>query len=419
MTEPALADPTQSVRRGMPTVDPLPSGAVDALPRTRLVEVVVPVYNEEHTLERCVRRLHAYLGETFPYPYRITIADNASVDGTWRVATALAGEIEQVEAVHLDLKGRGRALRQVWGASDADVVAYMDVDLSTGLEAFLPLVAPLLSGHSDLAIGSRLHRGSAVVRGPKREFISRSYNVLLRATMAAKFSDAQCGFKAARTEVVKQLLVEVEDDAWFFDTELLLLAERSGLRIHEVPVDWVDDPDSRVDIVRTVIDDLKGMARVTRRSLTGAGRIESLPTRVRVAQLPPGLSWQLASFAVVGAVCTASYMLLYLLLRQVAPALVANAVAQVLTAVLNTAANRRFTFGVTGRRGAVRAQAEGGIAFAIGLVLSSAAIGLQGVAWPSARHGGELAVLVAANAVATVVRFALMRVWVFNPKRNR
>lgn len=231
----------------------------------RLVEIVVPVHNEEHTVERCVRRLHAYLGETFPYPYRITVADNASVDRTWAVATALAAEIPQVAAVHLELKGRGRALRRVWGASEAEVVAYMDVDLSTGLEAFLPLVAPLLSGHSDLAIGSRLHRASAVVRGPKREFISRAYNVLLRTTLAAKFSDAQCGFKAGRTEVVKRLLAEVEDNAWFFDTELLLLAQRSGLRIHEVPVDWVDDPDSRVDIVRTALDDLRGMARMARR----------------------------------------------------------------------------------------------------------------------------------------------------------
>lgn len=354
--------------------------------RTKLVEVVVPVYNEQHSLERCVRRLHGYLDETFPYPFRITIADNASVDGTWAVATALAEEFPAVEAVHLDLKGRGRALRQVWGDSDADVVAYMDVDLSTGLEAFLPLVAPLLSGHSDLAIGSRLHRGSAVVRGPKREFISRTYNVLLRATMAAKFSDAQCGFKAARTDVIKQLLAEVEDNAWFFDTELLLLAERSGLRIHEVPVDWVDDPDSRVDIVRTVLDDLRGMARVARRTLAGQGRVD-LPPRVRQAKLPPGLGWQLASFAVVGTLSTLAYVLLYLGLRQLMPALLANALALGLTAIANTAANRRFTFGVTGPQDALKHQIEGGLAFLIGLVLSSGAIALLHVLSPSAAHG--------------------------------
>ncbi|MCU7823622.1 bifunctional glycosyltransferase family 2/GtrA family protein, partial [Kitasatospora sp. DSM 101779] len=386
--------------------------------RTSLVEVVVPVYNEEHTLERCVRRLHAYLAETFPYPYRITVADNASTDSTWQVATALAEEIPQVTAVHLDLKGRGRALRQVWGDSDADVVAYMDVDLSTGLEAFLPLVAPLLSGHSDLAIGSRLHRGSAVVRGPKREFISRTYNLLLRATMAAKFSDAQCGFKAGRTAVVKQLLAEVEDNAWFFDTELLLLAERSGMRIHEVPVDWVDDPDSRVDIVRTALDDLKGMARVARRSLSGGGAVQP-PERPGQDRLPPGLGWQLASFAVVGTVSTLAYVLLYLGVRQLVPALVANFLALALTAVFNTAANRRFTFGVTGRRDALKHQIEGGIAFVIGLVLSSGAIAVLGAAAPAAGHSAELAALVAANALATLVRFVLLRVWVFNPRRAR
>ncbi|MCP2313223.1 glycosyltransferase family 2 protein [Kitasatospora paracochleata] len=411
---------TQPAMRGATAVGPLATGDTtdDTTVRTRLVEVVVPVHNEEHTVERCVRELHAYLGETFPYDYRITIADNASLDGTWAVATRLAEEIPQVAAVHLDLKGRGRALREVWGASDADVVAYMDVDLSTGLEAFLPLVAPLLSGHSDLAIGSRLHRGSAVVRGPKREFISRTYNLLLRATLAAKFSDAQCGFKAGRTEVVKQLLDQVEDNAWFFDTELLLLAERSGLRIHEVPVDWVDDPDSRVDIVRTALDDLRGMARVARRSLSGADRLD-LPAAARRAQLPPGLGWQLASFAVIGTLSTVAYLLLYLAARQAVPALVANAVALAVTAVFNTAANRRFTFGVTGPRDALRHQVEGGIAFLIGLVLSSAAIALLHAVRPDSAHGVELAALVAANALATLVRFVLLRVWVFNPRRAR
>lgn len=404
MTEPAA--------RGTTAVGPAPASATPI--RTKLVEVVVPVYNEQHTVEKCVRTLHAYLSETFPYPFLITVADNASTDDTWRAATGLAAELPGVRAVHLDLKGRGRALRQVWGDSEADVVAYMDVDLSTGLEAFLPLVAPLLSGHSDLAIGSRLHRGSAVVRGAKREFISRTYNVLLRATMAAKFSDAQCGFKAARTEVVQRLLGSVEDNAWFFDTELLLLAERSGLRIHEVPVDWVDDPDSRVDIVRTALDDLRGMVRVARRSLSGAERAEQLPTRVRQARMPAGLGWQLASFAVVGTLSTLAYLLLYLLSRQLAPALWANAFALAVTAVGNTALNRRFTFGVTGRQDALKHQVEGGFAFLIGLALSSGAVALLP---DDASHPAELAALVAANALATLVRFVLLRAWVFNPRR--
>jgi len=228
----------------------------------RLVEVVIPVYNEEPVVADSVRRLHSYLTANFPFRFLITIADNGSTDGTFTIAQLMTAELSGVEAVHLDRKGRGFALRQVWGSSRADVVAYMDVDLSTGLDAFLPLVAPLLSGHSDLATGSRLARGADVVRSLKREIISRGYNLLLRAVLAARFSDAQCGFKAGRTEVIKALLPAVEDNAWFFDTELLMLAQRSGLRIAEVPVAWVEDQDSKVDIVRTSLADLRGMARL-------------------------------------------------------------------------------------------------------------------------------------------------------------
>ena len=164
--------------------------------------------------------------------------------------------------LRLEQKGRGRALRAAWAASDADVLCYMDVDLSTDLAGLLPLVAPLVSGHSDLAIGSRLARGARVSRGPKRELVSRCYNLILHTALRSRFSDAQCGFKAIRGDVAHVLVPAVVDDGWFFDTELLVLAERRGLRIHEVPVDWVDDPDSRVAIVRTAVDDLRGVCRL-------------------------------------------------------------------------------------------------------------------------------------------------------------
>ena len=245
----------------------LPQELPATRPHGQVVEIVVPVRNEQHVLEASIRRLHGYLTASFPFAFQVTIADNASTDATWPLARRLAEQLPQVRAVHLAQAGRGRALRQVWGASDADVVAYMDVDLSTGLEALLPLVAPLLSGHSDLAIGTRLANGAAVVRGPRRELVSRCYNLLLRTAMRARFTDAQCGFKAGRTEVVRALLADVEDQEWFFDTELLLAAQHHGLRIHEVPVDWVEDTDSRVDLVRTALDDLRGMARVARRQL--------------------------------------------------------------------------------------------------------------------------------------------------------
>jgi glycosyltransferase involved in cell wall biosynthesis len=235
------------------------------------VEVVVPVHNEEHVLEASVRRLYSYLSQEFPFSARITIADSASGDATLAIARGLAAELPGVDVIHLDEKGRGRALRAAWSASEADVVAYMDVDLSTDLNALLPLVAPLLSGHSDLAVGSRLMNGARVERSVKRELISRAYNFLLRLTLGGRVSDAQCGFKAGRRDAIQALLPLVENDHWFFDSELLHLAEQGDLRIHEVPVDWTEDPDSRVQLVATAIEDLRGIARLWRRGPVATG----------------------------------------------------------------------------------------------------------------------------------------------------
>ena len=258
MTGDLSGSPANSVLLSNERQPPAPPAAA----RECLVEVTIPVYNEETVLAESVHRLHSYLTANFPFRFLITIADNGSTDGTFAIAQRMPAELSGVRAIHLDRKGRGFALRHVWGSSHADVVAYMDADLSTGLDAFLPLVAPLLSGHSDLATGSRLSRRAKVVRGLKREIISRGYNLLLRAVLSARFSDAQCGFKAGRTEVIKALLPAVEDDAWFFDTELLMLAQRSGLRIAELPVTWVERQDSKVDIVRTALADLRGIARL-------------------------------------------------------------------------------------------------------------------------------------------------------------
>jgi glycosyltransferase involved in cell wall biosynthesis len=226
------------------------------------VEIVVPVYNERFTLEGSIRRLHAFLAGSFPFSWQIVIADNASNDGTLAIARRLSYSLDGVEVIHLAQKGRGRALRRAWSDSHARVLCYMDVDLSTDLAALLPLVAPLLSGHSDVAIGTRLHSQARVRRGFKRELISRSYNRLLRVALRVRFSDAQCGFKAIRADIASELLAAVQDEAWFFDTELLVAAQRRGLRIHEVPVDWVEDTDSRVDILATALADLRGVGRL-------------------------------------------------------------------------------------------------------------------------------------------------------------
>jgi glycosyltransferase involved in cell wall biosynthesis len=227
------------------------------------LEIVIPVYNERTALEGSVRRLHGFLRHSgFPFSSRIVIADNASDDGTLQIARRLSYELPCVDAIHLRAKGRGRALRAAWSDGDAHVLAYMDVDLSTDLNALLPLVAPLISGHSDVAIGTRLARGAQVTRSLRRELISRAYNRLLRLALRARFSDAQCGFKAIRADVARTLVPQIKDEEWFFDTELLVLAQRRGLRIHEVPVDWVEDADSRVAIVPTALADLRGVGRL-------------------------------------------------------------------------------------------------------------------------------------------------------------
>ncbi|SEG46489.1 Glycosyltransferase involved in cell wall bisynthesis [Actinacidiphila yanglinensis] len=397
-----------------------PSGAPSSSEAPPVLDVVVPVHNEEGSLGPCVRRLHAHLEATFPYSFRITVADNASTDRTPAIAGQLAAELPEVVSFRLEQKGRGLALRTVWTASDAPVLAYMDVDLSTDLNALLPLVAPLISGHSDLAIGSRLAQSSRVVRGAKREFVSRTYNLILRGSLAARFSDAQCGFKAIRADVAQRLLPMVEDGGWFFDTEMLVLAERAGLRIHEVPVDWIDDPDSSVDIVRTAAADLRGVWRVGRALATGRLALDRLrrpfgedPRDRELSGVPAGLARQLVGFCAVGVLSTLVYLALYFLFRGAMDSQLANALALLLSALGNTAANRRLTFGVRGPGRAVRHQAQGLVVFAIGLALTSGSLAALHTAVPHPAHRTELAVLIAANLAATVLRFLLFRAWLF------
>ncbi|WP_120522686.1 bifunctional glycosyltransferase family 2/GtrA family protein [Arthrobacter celericrescens] len=401
---------------------------VDTRSGSAVLDVTIPVFNEERDLEECVRRLHGHLRGGFPHPFRITIADNASTDATLKIAERLGRELPEVIAVHLDEKGRGNALRKVWLASPAPVLAYMDVDLSTDLAALAPLLAPLISGHSDLAIGTRLTRNSRVVRGPKREFISRSYNLMLQSLMGARFSDAQCGFKAIRADVAQRILPHTLDKEWFFDTELLVLAERCGLRVHEVPVDWIDDPDSSVDVVRTALADLRGMARLSRDLLSGRIPVPELraalargplPASDRTAEKNPRnrLFGQLVRFGAIGAASTLAYLLLFLFCRGFMDPQLANFLALLITAIANTGANRRFTFGIQGG-GAVRAHFEGLLVFGIGLGLTSGALTL--VHNSSVLYGStaperwvEVLTVVAANLAATVLRFLLFRLWVF------
>lgn len=228
------------------------------------VELVVPTLNEVHVLENSVNTILEYLRGVFPYPAGVLVADNGSSDGTGELADRLARDNEDVRSLRLDVRGRGRALRAAWENSEADIVAYTDVDLSTELQALEKLCRAIHEDGYDLATGSRLMKDSRVTRGPKREFISRSYNLFVKLVLGTHFSDAQCGFKAVSRRVVEQVIPQVQDQSWFFDTELLVLSEKQGFRIKDIPVQWIDDDDSRVRIVPTAWEDIKGVLRVRR-----------------------------------------------------------------------------------------------------------------------------------------------------------
>lgn len=228
------------------------------------VEIAIPVYNEQQALQQSIPRLSAFLTEHCWFDYEVIIGDNASTDRTFEIAKSLSRQYPFVRVEHLTKKGRGGMLKHLWSQSSADILTYMDVDLSTDLYALPPMVEALRSGGFDLGIGSRLLCPHSTRRGLKRECISRCYNLLVKLVFRTKFSDAQCGFKGIRNDVAKIILPQVHDRGWFFDTELLIVSEKLGFRIYDQPVAWTDDPDSRVKIVRTAIEDIKGLVRLKR-----------------------------------------------------------------------------------------------------------------------------------------------------------
>jgi putative flippase GtrA len=419
------------------------------------VDIVVPVHNESQQLAASITSLRTYLDASFPFVTSITIADNASTDGTSEIADDLAATHSGVRVLHLEQKGRGRALRAAWSESTASVVSYMDVDLSTGLDALLPLVAPLLSGHSDVAIGTRLAPGAHVVRGARRELISRSYNLLLRTALRSACTDAQCGFKAMRRDAALELLPRVEDNEWFFDTELLVTAQRIGLRIHEVPVDWVDDTDSRVEVLTTALTDLHGVCRLLgptakRRAAQKAsrppatvqsdGRNQAAATDharpSSTVQCSPGTkpgrdgsgtasgatghpapqvsADEVFRFAGVGALSTLAYVGLFAALEPALGTFAANTLAIALCSLGNTAAHRGLAG--TARHGLDRRQRWGTAAALLGisLALTTAALAMTRAAGLTALLPQLFAVTVA-NIGGAAIRFGILRTWVFRP----
>jgi putative flippase GtrA len=377
------------------------------------VEVVVPVHNEAAGLEASITTLRRYLDESFPFRTLVTIADNGSTDGTALLAQRLASTLDGVAAMMLTRKGRGYALRAAWSASRADVVAYMDVDLSTSLPALLPLVGSVVSGHSDIAVGTRLARGSRVVRGPKRELISRAYNHVVRLSLHSRVSDFQCGFKAIRRECALQLLPLVEDDAWFFDTELLVTAERLGLRISETPVEWTDDPNSSVDIVATVADDLRGIWRIAR--VRHVGHVGAQRAAAAGAAGTPATADQLLSFAGVGVLSTLSYLLLFTLGWSTLGPWAANAAALAFCTLVNTALHRSLAR----RSPAARPSPPSfvmviAVLYGVSLAATTAAIAVAGALVGPSLVADAVAATIA-SCGASLARFSLLRGWAFRP----
>jgi putative flippase GtrA len=403
----------------------LPGGGatVNSSPLSAMtVDIAIPVFNEERALPGCIAVLHEFLTERMPFDWTITIVDNASTDGTLLVAKRLARQWSGVRVMFLEERGKGNAVRAAWSTSSADVVAYMDVDLSTGLDASIPLVAAVAAGHSDIAIGSRLAPGARAVRGVKRELVSRGYNALLRLTHGAQFRDAQCGFKAVRAEVVRPLLQRVEDNTWFFDTELLLLAEHNNLRVLEIPVDWVEDVDSRVDVTGTAATNMRGLIRMVRTKMSGAARIAGLPARPELHPVHPDavLSGQgesrlrnLVMFSAIGIAATVTTLVLYTVFRTWWPPLAANLVAMTLSLVLNTEANRRLTFRARAGAPLPLVHLQSLIVFALYCGFTSGALLVLGAVADHPSRLVELTVLLASSAIGTLGRFVLLNTWVF------
>ena len=233
------------------------------------VDIVIPVLNEAHVLEASVDRVLAYARHNLPYRWQIVVVDNGSTDGTQEVARRIAEREPRMRFLHLHQRGRGRALRHAWLQGSADIVCYMDVDLSTSLDHLPELIGAIAQEGYDLSTGSRLMRESKTRRSFKREVISRIYNVFVKAILGTRFSDAQCGFKAVSRRAVETIVTQIEDQSWFFDTEMLVLAEKQGYRIKDIPVLWLEDDDSRVKIFSTGWEDIKGVFRLRRQLWTG------------------------------------------------------------------------------------------------------------------------------------------------------
>ncbi|WP_226012369.1 flippase-like domain-containing protein [Halomicrobium salinisoli] len=247
------------------------------------VSVVLPAYNEEETLEETVEVTLSTLASFLPDGrFEVIVAEDGCEDRTPEIADRLAGEDERVRHVHSDERlGRGGALEYAFRRAEGSTLVYFDTDLATDMRHLEELVESIRSGEYDVATGSRWLPENPADRPPRRAVSSRGYNVLVRLFLRSDLKDHQCGFKAFDRDALFDLLDGVEDEHWFWDTEVLVRAQREGYRVREFPVDWTPKGDSKVDLVRDVFGmgsqivrtwwQLSVSPRITRRTSLAGG----------------------------------------------------------------------------------------------------------------------------------------------------
>lgn len=228
------------------------------------IEVIFPVYNEGSTIYDQIKKFNKFFDIDFKKNLYITVADNGSNDNTFTICNDLLNKKLINNYLSISQKGRGRAIKQSIINSDADIVSYMDIDLSTDLDHFKDLVESIYLKGYDISIGSRLSKTSKVIGRKKiREFTSRAYNLLIKIYFPkSKIQDMQCGFKAFSRKKILKVLNYVENNRWFFDTELILIARKFNLKIDQIPVKWTDDPNTSVNIISTAIEDIVGLTKL-------------------------------------------------------------------------------------------------------------------------------------------------------------
>jgi len=224
-----------------------------------MINITIPVYNEEKRMGDNVLKLYHYIKSSLKYPFEIIIADNGSTDNTPAIAKQLSYKYPEIKLLHIEQKGKGIAINTSWSRSKADILSFMDVDLSADLKHFQQLIDAILKDGYDITIGSRLITHKKVKRSLKREIISRCYSFLLKLAFFVKFHDAPCGFKAIKKEAADRLLPLINDAGWFFDSKLLIIGEKLGFKIKEIPIEWIDDPGSKVNIPGTAYEYLKAI----------------------------------------------------------------------------------------------------------------------------------------------------------------